>query len=470
MLPKDLEEWLGVSGPRRLNKAAYGLAEAPLAWFRVLRETLLACGFTPLQTDPCMFVLRGKHAPGTNLPKDYPEDYEDLPIVGVAGAHVDDLLCGGAGTEWDEALRKLTTRLKFGDKKFPPVTYCGVRMQQDAKTHDIKIDQAEYIENLQEPSTKTKDLQGYLRSIVGSLIWPAHQTRPDLSFDVSSLGSRVSSPTVEDIRVAQKLVRRAKHYKDVGLQFRRLQVRWRELVIVNFSDAGWATRPSGHSQGAAVAMLCHPDVAGGHTALANILDYSSAKITLSVVSSYDAELHACSEAADIGENCQATLAELAYYPSHRPWSIQHWIDAREPRVPIFVVIDAKGLWTKIQSEYKTEKRGTIYIRRLMDILYRVDAKVYWVNSGHMVCDALTKLSTKSPSPNLDLLLHVLTTNMVRITYCEGSWRKELATKKAGNLKELKCVSPEAWNPPEDQDYDTIGHTPKRVLKSQTRDA
>ena len=63
MLPKDLEDWIGESGPRRLHKAAYGLAEAPLAWFKLLRETLLDCGFEEMSSDACLFVLRGKHRP-----------------------------------------------------------------------------------------------------------------------------------------------------------------------------------------------------------------------------------------------------------------------------------------------------------------------------------------------------------------------------------------------------------------------
>ena len=73
MLPKGLEESLGASGPRRLHKAAYGLAEAPLAWFKVLRETLLACGFRPLVfrflfSCPPRTVSSGKQIAG-QLPK-----------------------------------------------------------------------------------------------------------------------------------------------------------------------------------------------------------------------------------------------------------------------------------------------------------------------------------------------------------------------------------------------------------------
>ena len=85
----------------------------------------------------------------------------------------------------------------------------------------------------------------------------------------------------------------------------------------------------------------------------------------------------------------------------------------------------------------------------------------------MVCDGLTKLSTKSPSPNLDLLLHVLSTSQVRITYCEGSWKKELQNKK-GPMKELEYPDPVAWNPEGYRDYDTDGRTCRQdvVAKEQ----
>lgn len=202
-------------------------------------------------------------------------------------------------------------------------------------------------------------------------------------------------------------------------------------------------------------MLRNPEIADAMTSKGNILDYSCSKITLSTVSSYDAELHACSEAGEIGENSQATIAELSH-PGPGRWMVSRWL-LEGPRAPLFIVIDAKGLWTKIQNEWKTEKRGTIYVRRLMEILTRIGAKVYWVNSGHMLADGLTKLSSKSPAPNIDLLLYVLTTNDVRITYCEGSWKKELSSRSAGKLQELSLLDPTTWNPPEDSAYDTNGH-------------
>ncbi len=63
-----------------------------------------------------------------------------------------------------------------------------------------------------------------------------------------------------------------------------------------------------------------------------------------------------------------------------------------------MIIDAKVLWTKIWAEYKTEKRRT---------MSRTGARVYWVTSGHLIADGLTKASHKNPSPNINVLYYVL---------------------------------------------------------------
>ena len=100
-------------------------------------------------------------------------------------------------------------------------------------------------------------------------------------------------------------------------------------------------------------MLCNPEIAGGETPKGNVVDYSSAKITLSAVSSYDAELHACSDSGEIGESTQATMAELVHYGSER-WSISKWL-VKGTRVPLLVIVDSKGPWTKIQNEWKWKR-------------------------------------------------------------------------------------------------------------------
>ena len=75
-----------------------------------------------MSADACLFVVRGKHPPGRKLPHDYPDDYDELPISGIVHVHVDDLLCGGFRTEWEDALPRINKALMFVDRKRPPVT------------------------------------------------------------------------------------------------------------------------------------------------------------------------------------------------------------------------------------------------------------------------------------------------------------------------------------------------------------
>ena len=58
--PPEVRELMNLSDDDvlRLNKAAYGLAEAPRAWFLRLTRELLAVGLTVSQLDPCVFCLR----------------------------------------------------------------------------------------------------------------------------------------------------------------------------------------------------------------------------------------------------------------------------------------------------------------------------------------------------------------------------------------------------------------------------
>ena len=58
--PAEIREFLGLSEDDvlRLEKAAYGLAEAPRSWFLRLTRELLAAGLEVSQLDPCVFVLR----------------------------------------------------------------------------------------------------------------------------------------------------------------------------------------------------------------------------------------------------------------------------------------------------------------------------------------------------------------------------------------------------------------------------
>ena len=69
-----------------------------------------------------------------------------------------------------------------------------------------------------------------------------------------------------------------------------------------------------------------------------------------------------------------------------------------------------------------------------------------------LADALTKLWEKSDGR--DILTTFLADGLTRITYCDGSWRKELAQSRAGEIRELRITDPSAWNPAHDGSTDT----------------
>ena len=149
--PDEIREWMGLSAEDllRLEKAAYGLAEAPRAWFLRLKRELLSVGLVQSQLDPCLFTLHIKQV-----------------LKGVCGVRVDDIL-GGGEKEMDHTIR-----------------YTGIEIRQNPLDHSIEVGQETYIESLGPVSTKPLGTastkltdKSILRTCAGQLAWVANHTR-----------------------------------------------------------------------------------------------------------------------------------------------------------------------------------------------------------------------------------------------------------------------------------------------------
>jgi hypothetical protein len=179
-VPADLHQMLKLpqGSVFKLLKSVYGLAEAPIAWYRYLKAALERIGWWAHPLDECMMML---YDPSGKL-------------QGIIGIHVDDLLICGKGHVFDKAMKTLESRLNFGTRKYHDFTYCGLQMQQDKKTKQIRLHQNTYIEGLQPMSVKGladgkpipqgEPFTAY-RGLLGGLSWSAINTRPDIAFDVS---------------------------------------------------------------------------------------------------------------------------------------------------------------------------------------------------------------------------------------------------------------------------------------------
>ncbi|OLP90011.1 Retrovirus-related Pol polyprotein from transposon TNT 1-94 [Symbiodinium microadriaticum] len=238
-LPRDLVQDQGYDEDTiaRIKKVPYGLSEAPLAWYRRLTAELEACGFEQVPADRCIFVLRDKR--------------DRSRVLGIVGAHVDDLLIAGCSagvdSQFEEALQKLVARLPFGERKYAdvaPVLYTGLNLRQHPLTKTITVDQAHYIEKLRETPLKPlkdglldKSGQTKFWSQLGALLWVAVNTRPDVAYDISHYASFGTRPEKRHIVALNKIVKTLQS-QTCTLTFQKVAQRWEDLALVVFTDAG----------------------------------------------------------------------------------------------------------------------------------------------------------------------------------------------------------------------------------------
>ncbi len=219
----------------RLKKSLYGLKQSPRCWNNAFKEFMLSLGFVQSDADLCVFirVLNDK-----------------LAIVTV---HVDDLILL---TETEEEMIDLKTNLAnhFKMKDMGILHYClGVSVT--IKDGVLQISQEQYIGKilrkykLQDCKTVSTPMDlnvklvkddGYSKpvdavqyqSMVGSLIYAAIGTRPDIAYTVAALAKFNSSHLTA--------VKHVFLYLKGTVQL-RLQYQETDGNVEGYSDADWAS-------------------------------------------------------------------------------------------------------------------------------------------------------------------------------------------------------------------------------------
>ena len=411
--PAELREWLQLSHDDlfRLEKAAYGLAEAPRAWFLRLTREMREAGLCQSQLDPCLFVLRVKNQ-----------------LCGVCGIHVDDLL-GGGTPAMDLILDKLRKKLPFGDYRTFTIRYTGIEIRQDPRTFEIEIGQEAYIDALE--SVQTKPLgnastplenKSLLRTCAGQLAWVSNATRPDQSFLASYLQGVQDKGFVSHVQLYNKSLRELKERR-VCLKFPST-VPIEDWRVVCVCDAGWATRDNGDSQGGYLLLLAESKILTRARARSWIVDWSSKKLKRAVRSSVAAETLAGQNGLDAIEMFQALLEKTLRGITPRQFRDMTPIDEAG------VVIDSKGFYDAVtrsccSQSVSVERRLQIDYAIAKETLSKQHITPYWVNNLVMIADCLTKLKGDSK-----LLYDFLESGFYQIKLCTVSGRKEKAGEGA----------------------------------------
>ena len=120
---------------------------------------------------------------------------------GMIGVHVDSHLM--------EKLRELSKKFPFGSQKARDFVFTGLHIFQ-TEAGEIHVDQSQYVKEIEpirlsherkkqltEPITEQE--RQSLRAVIGSLLYAAVNTRPDLCSRLGKLQSRINNGTVFEL-------------------------------------------------------------------------------------------------------------------------------------------------------------------------------------------------------------------------------------------------------------------------------
>ena len=225
----------------KLKRSLYGLKQSSRCWNTVFKQYMESINFKQCTADPCIFVT-GEEA--------------DLTIVAV---YVDDLI---VIAKTPETIKKIKESLaaRFKMKDLGKLHYClGISIQHDEERGSLWMDQRQYIQSLlkryglsQAKTAKTPaDINVKLvkndgvskpvnplnyQSMVGSLLYAAITTRPDIAQAVGAVSKFNSCPTEAHLTAVKRIFRYLKGTIDLCIKYERSA----DNRLVGFSDADWA--------------------------------------------------------------------------------------------------------------------------------------------------------------------------------------------------------------------------------------
>jgi hypothetical protein len=420
-LPK--EGLLGVpeGSVLRLRKSAYGLADAPRAWWVQFKNHLESAGWRESALERGFFKLYDK----------------DDTLVGVSGPHVDDWVATGYGPCFEDSLSVLRKCVNWGKWSVDNFIHCGRCIARDEKNQDVLLSQDTYVKKIPKVTSSTNRLEVGMnqteyeegRTALGSLGWAAKQSQPQASFDTSVLLSELPRRRRETISKINKAVKVVQD-KPVTIRYpSSLDIA--SAAVAAYSDASWGNRADGTSQGGFLLGLINPGGLKGEETPFGVLQWSSHKVRRVCRSTLSAESQSACITVEAGDFLRTFLLETKDANFHL-----HDYASRLSEVPSAIILDAKSVYDHIISDngrHPGDRRLAIDLRVLQTYIARGSWHVKWVCGHQMLADVLTKsgvnsaylfwaLSSGRTKFTLDQTAQTKTTKMLEV------WERQVAER------------------------------------------
>jgi len=215
----ELPEGLNQKGYCKLNKALYGLKQSGRMWNETLNKVLLKLGFKRFVSDPCVYIKKDKNN----------------KIICLLAVYVDDIIIAGTDSEINKT--KSSIKNNFEATDVGEVDFIiGIKF---VKCKDgYLIHQKKYLNeilnkfdiNKYKPTSNTIPVENTIlrkkkfnvtkyKQAIGSLLYLAISTRPDILFSVSKASRKSDNPTFEDWYNVLKIFRYLKGNPNYGIKF-----------------------------------------------------------------------------------------------------------------------------------------------------------------------------------------------------------------------------------------------------------
>lgn len=275
----------------RLRRPIYGLKQSGRAWQYKLRERLREIGLEASKVEPCVYTgnIDGHHV--------------------IIVVYVDDLLLASKSLETLSKV-KLELQAFFKMKDLGPVSeMLGMQIEREGNVGPIQISQKKYIQELierfgmsqckpastplpsgiklsKEMKLNSNDEKREMKDkpykeLIGSLIYLANTTSPDISFTTGALSRYNMNPELQHWKCAKHVLRYLKQTVDYKLVYRKTG---KPLYACTVAD--WASDPDDRKS-------CSGNV---HILAGGPISWSSKKQKSVALSTMEAEYVALSEA------------------------------------------------------------------------------------------------------------------------------------------------------------------------------
>lgn len=300
----------------RLKRSLYGLKQAGREWNKKLNQFLLNLNFKRATKEHCVYVRKYKS------------------LFDVIGVWVDDLLLL---SKTKDTMKKLKSEIH---KEFEatdqgvPKYMLGIEIQVNSDKQSIRLSQTQYIEKIVSrfgiSPMKPSDIpmachakfnianndddfvdETLYRSAIGSLMYAAIATRPDIAFAVNTLAQFNTKPTKVHWDAVAKIFKYLEGSKNLGILYDHGD-KYAKLEVTGFTDAGNGVNSSSGCPTSGGVFL----MAGG------AIKWISERQRGATLSEMESEFVASCKTAQSGIWIKDLLEDLGFTPG----PVQIWID------------------------------------------------------------------------------------------------------------------------------------------------